>query len=254
MAPLRRFVVGVKLMAKKILPARVSARLAARREALSVWHDFMDWVSQHPSPRWVFRGHGQDWPLKPTIGRNSNRYKPDSEAKLLSEFKRLAPPYLEQANAMTEWDWLFIAQHHGLPTRLLDWTVNPLVAAHFACAPSIRGKKDGTIIAIETRHSGLIDPRETPDPLSIGRTAFVYPSSVASRIVAQRGLFSVHAAPTIAWRVPKQREDFTMPANVKSEFHRLLMEFGIDAHLLMADLDGLTSTLKTKYDLGIAFS
>lgn len=241
-------------MAKILLTSRINARLAARREALLVWHAFMDWVSQHPSPRWVFRGHAQDWPLKPTIGRNSTRYRPDAEAKLLSEFKRLARPYMDQANTMTEWDWLFVAQHHGLPTRLLDWTVNPLVSAYFACAASARGKKDGKIIAIETRHSGLIDIQKQSDPLSIGKTAFIYPSSVASRIVAQRGLFSVHAEPTKAWRVPNQREAFTIPAAAKSEFRRLLMDFGVDAHLLMADLDGLTSTLKTKYELGIAFA
>lgn len=241
-------------MSKIVLPPRIRARFAARREALSAWHEFTDWVAQHPSPRWVFRGHAQDWPLKPTIGRNSNRYRPDTEAKLLSEFKRLARPYMSQANTMTEWDWLFVAQHHGLPTRLLDWSVNPLVSAYFACAPSARGKKDGKVIAIETRHSGLIDSREQTDPLSIEKTAFIYPSSVASRIAAQRGLFSVHAEPTKPWRVPKQRREFTIPAGVKGEFRRLLMDFGVDAHLLMADLDGLTSTLKTKYDLGMAFA
>lgn len=241
-------------MAIKKLRGPVFARLAARKKALVTWHEFMDWVGQHPSPRWVFRGHAQDWPLRPTIGRNANRYRPDTEAKLLSEFKRLARPYMSYANVMTEWDWLFVAQHHGLPTRLLDWTVNPLVAAYFACHASARGKRDGKVIAIETRHSGLIDVEGRKDPLSIERTAFVYPSSVASRIVAQRGLFSVHVEPTKPWRVPNQREAFTIPADSKSEFMRLLMDFGIDAHLLMADLDGLTSTLKTKYDWGIPFS
>jgi hypothetical protein len=241
-------------MAKKVLRPRVSARVALRREALSVWHNYMDWVSQHPQPRWVFRGQPQNWPLRPAIGRNSERYKPDTEAKLLSEFKRLGRPYMPQANSMTEWDWLFVAQHHGLPTRLLDWTVNPLVAAYFACKPSARGKKDGTITTIETRHSGLIDVEVQDDPLSLESTAFVYPSSVVSRIVAQRGLFSVHATPTVPWRVPNQRQTFVIPANVKGEFQRLLMDFGVDAHLLMTDLDGLTATLKTKYDLGIAFA
>lgn len=241
-------------MAKPMIKIRVPPRVVARRKALKIWHEYMDWVASHPSPRWVFRGQPQNWPLRPTIGRNTARYKPDAEAKLLSEFKRLARPYMAQANIMTEWDWLFIAQHHGLPTRLLDWTVNPLVAAYFACKQSARNKRDGTITAIETRHSGLIDVEEQPDPLDLAHTAFVYPSSVASRIVAQRGLFSVHAEPTKAWRVPSQREVFTIPAGVKAEFERLLMDFGVDAHLLMADLDGLTSTLKTKYDLGIAFS
>jgi hypothetical protein len=154
---------------------------------------------------------------------------------------------------MTNWDWLFIAQHHGLPTRLLDWSVNPLVAAYFASQPSARKTPDGEIVAVEARATGFVDMNVDHDPLSIGTTKFVYPSAIASRISAQRGLFSVHSTPTAAWRLPNQTDVFIIPARLKIDFLRSLIGLGIDSHLLMADLDGLTSTLRWKFELGIAF-
>jgi type I restriction enzyme M protein len=50
---------------------------------------------------------------------------------MLEKFKREAIPYLT-IKPNDDWDWLALAQHHGLPTRLLDWTQNPLVAVGIA--------------------------------------------------------------------------------------------------------------------------
>src|SRR4030067_2049939 len=50
------------------------------------------------------------------------------EKKIFDDFKKKAIPYIEKNLPANDWEWLTLAQHHGLPTRLLDWTKNPLAA------------------------------------------------------------------------------------------------------------------------------
>ena len=89
----------------------------------------------------LFRGQPTDDPLLPKIARDLkwDREFPtprrfefrELEKFMLQEFKRWANPYLEN-KPKTKWDWLIHAQRHGMATRLLDWTENPLTALFFA--------------------------------------------------------------------------------------------------------------------------
>src|SRR6478735_9007124 len=108
-----------------------SARFKARQAAREKLAEFIEWTQRHQSPRWVFRGQSQGWSLKPSIGR-IDPYRPETEVLILNEFKRAAPQFLDRAALQNPWDLLAAAQHHGLPTRLIDWTTNALVAAYFA--------------------------------------------------------------------------------------------------------------------------
>src|SRR5690242_14899819 len=63
-------------------------------------------------------------------GVNPPHTKTDLEEYILRNFARYSRPHLQHAT--NEWELLVAAQHHGVPTRLLDWSYSPLVAAHFA--------------------------------------------------------------------------------------------------------------------------
>ncbi|HET7422610.1 MAG TPA: FRG domain-containing protein, partial [Gemmatimonadales bacterium] len=88
----------------------------------------------------VYRGAADaSWPLYTSLdtlgGVSPPHSKADLEEHILRNFIRYARPHLG-TTPVDEWEILVSAQHHGAPTRLLDWTYSPLVAAHFA---TIRG-------------------------------------------------------------------------------------------------------------------
>jgi FRG domain len=116
------------------------------------WLDFLDFASVRADGTWLFRGHGDAaFDLIPAIGRQPSAaaYRLADEKILLEDFVHEAKRYLE-ADGFTELEWLAVAQHHGLPTRLLDWSANPMVAAWFATEDE-SNSADAEIVALRAQ-------------------------------------------------------------------------------------------------------
>lgn len=137
--------------------------------------------------RWVFRGHSDiSYKIIPSVGRSkgtSTSFR-KYERSLFDIFRREADGLLG-AIPSDEWEWLSVAQHHGLPTRLLDWTHNLLVALDFAV--EAKPEIDGAILALRSTTKAS-ESKRVLSPFDLTSPVKYYPNIVVPRMRA-RGAF-----------------------------------------------------------------
>ena len=129
------------------------------------------------SDNFLFRGQQEDWSLVPRLARLRLR-KGDTFAEvergMFDDFKRHANPHITRT-PKSDWDWLALAQHHGMPTRLLDWTTNPLAALWFAICRPAKDRKPAVLWILRTRQRDLLDNPRGEGPWAIPKTRVFRP-------------------------------------------------------------------------------
>lgn len=227
--------------------------------------------------RFAFRGLSDvSYRLETTLMRLGGPYA-ELERHLLRNFKKYAHGQVVERDSL--WHWLSVAQHYGLPTRLLDWTYSPFIAMHFATANIEKSSIDGVIWAVNYVKAHQLLPhllREkleqeganvltvemlseeinslpelsalTQEPVAI----FFEPPSIDDRIVNQFAFCSVMSAPDLSlddWleRYPEIGRKIIIPAALKWEIRDKLDQANITERVLFPGLDGLSRWLKRHY-------
>lgn len=187
--------------------------------------------------RWIFRGHSNpEWKLQPKIGRDP--YCGVDEKMVFESWKRAAVEFIKIIPE-SDWEWLSIAQHHGLATRLLDWTTNPLNACFF----SVREPHNKDSIVYAGRFRKNADDKPI-NPMDIDYLAVFRPQRVVPRITRQGGLFTVHPNPTVELSKDSENVADLHKIIITKDYREALLSelsyYGINSATLFPDLDGLS--------------
>lgn len=196
------------------------------------------------------------------------------ERHLLTSFRKYA--LRSAVHGDWVWNWLSLAKHHGLPTRLLDWTYSPYVAMHFATLDIDHHDEDAVIWCVDYRKMNDLLPQPLRDVLgkedvnifttellnrvattlddfdALGTDDFVVffePPSLDERIVNQFALFSLPSSATVHLGDLLERRDdvyrrVIIPAALKWEVRDKLDQANITERVLFPGLDGLSQWLK----------
>jgi hypothetical protein len=233
------------------------------------WHEAL---ARHRSD-FVFRGEAAGTSsLATSLQRLGGNYA-DVERHLLRSFRKYAERDAVPRDEL--WHWMALAKHHGLATRMLDWTYSPYVALHFATARSADYGEDGLIWMVDFVKTNQLLPKRlrgaleqegmnamsadllhsvTPlladfDALGENFVVFFEPPALDQRIVNQYALFSVMPSPherLDEWL--EERPDFArrivLPAELKWEVRDKLDQANITERVLFPGLDGLATWLR----------
>lgn len=173
----------------------------------------------------------------PKVGRPEETSTIAFERACLDKFIREARPHLNY-EPKSRLEWMILGQHYGLPTRLLDWTTNMLVALYFACQSDLETPGAIYSFSVSTLYD-LVDYQT--DPFELKDFRVIRPVHLDHRIVAQKGLFTIHAKPTEP--PPWSGVKYVVSPGMKKDVNTYLKRFGVNRASLFPGLDSLTDQI-----------
>lgn len=215
-----------------------------------------------------FRGQAvAAWPLLPWYFRLD---QPPSETTLLNRFRQNAARLIE-APARNDFDWMFLMQHYGAPTRLLDWSENPLTALYFSVNDFSKDQDDGALWMLDpialNRNANIHNKDEANfipsfddeeissysiDSVRTSRRAHLKPVATiatrnSARIQAQAGVFTIHHLDTGAIEAigdGAHVRKFVIPAKSKEKLRRQLKILGFTRFHLFPELESVGASVR----------
>jgi hypothetical protein len=236
---------------------------SGENEEIQNVHDVFDLLSCFESTSNVlFRGQCIDGPLLPKyaiIAKEKNFQDPtEIEKSILREFKVRSLALILNSKPSTDWEWISLARHHGLPTRLLDWSSNAFIALWFAVHQiGAMGEKEihPVLFALDFVQSDVKVPDDS-DIFSLERTFIFQPNHISRNIVAQQGWFTIHKYISDKNKfIPLEKNTlfknkitkfYINPRRIH-EIRKELEQMGINEFSLFPDLDNLCKTLQNEY-------
>lgn len=217
--------------------------------SVSSFKEYQDILLNIPDDQFtLYRGQNQDKTLLPKIARYDLPDVERIEREMLDDFQRRSI-HLIDYHPGNSWDWLALAQHHGMATRLLDWTENPLIALWFSMSPQTDTSvtEYSVVWGFNVPREDIINSTEDRDPFSgVGNKVFK-PNHITKRISAQFGWFTIHKSNPARKFVPFEHNpdyrDRLFKIKIQSkcfgECKRRLHNFGINSASMYPDIDGL---------------
>ncbi len=236
---------------------RTVENLPSRIESWSDLSNLIEHFSYFSAHDWLFRGvTDADQTLVAKIGREKTRaqkrdpksgkfkrvsYRLADERGVFTMFKAQALSHIQRVPT-TQLEWLALAQHFGIPTRLLDWTENILVATWFAVEKA--GAKDnGADAAIWiTKGVPALDSDNTGDPFEIKAPGVYRPAHISPRISAQASVLMLCPTPTKEVKLNFTHK-VTIARGIEFTIKKRLNACGVNRRLLFPDLAGLAEHL-----------
>lgn len=233
-------------------------------------NEFIDLVDKRKSImlKSVFRGQGdKKWKLIPSFYRINLDVYDNSEEEvipnytfvektMLDQFHQRGISLLKHYEIKNKLDLMVVAQHHGLPTRLLDWTENPLYALYFAIE-NLSLESDACVYKyVPTIFEDYINITQNSNFNHKDKYWFISPQHINERVKAQNGFFTLHPLSKkievdsfdellVRDGCIKYLEKVVIPRDKKHEIKQQLDKLDINRFTIYPDLDGLASKIKT---------